>query len=181
MRYTPTITDSAMSRKIVIRRRPSMTLTLLTVLLVTCGVLWTGMALRSYAANGGIASTSVMPTAGVRDADYWVDRAGLCATYGNDKAAVRLYQKAVDLDPEKSEAYFGMGLAYGSLGEFDKALEAVNMSISLNSQKALYYYGRGRIYLLSGQKDQAMEDIRIAAEKGNLDARRYLGMKIDGP
>ena len=41
-----------------------------------------------------------------KDADYWFDKGALCATYGNDSAAIKYFQKAIVLDPQRSGAYF---------------------------------------------------------------------------
>jgi len=48
-----------------------------------------------------------------KDAAYWFGRGALCATYGNDKAAVHYFQKATSLDPQRSNAYFSQGISYG--------------------------------------------------------------------
>ncbi len=113
-------------------------------------------------------------TGSPKDADYWFAKAALCATYGNDRAAVKYYRKAVSLDVNRSDAYFGQGVSYGQLGDFDKAVTLVNKAIEMEPQNGMYLYGRGRIYLLNGQQDQAMEDIKKAAELNDEDAQDYL-------
>lgn len=110
-----------------------------------------------------------------KDADYWFDRAALCATYGNNQAAVKYYQKAISLEPHKSEAYFGQGVAYGQMEQFFKAIELIDKAIQLESNNGLYYYGRGRVYLLAGEKEKAMADFEKAAELDDEDAQVYLG------
>jgi len=111
------------------------------------------------------------------NADYWAERGSLCATYGNDKAAIKFYQKALTLDPQRSDVYFHLGISYGETGEFENALDALNKAISLDPKKAVYYYGRGRVYLKFGKKDLAQEDFKFAADNGNKDAKAYLGIK----
>jgi tetratricopeptide (TPR) repeat protein len=108
------------------------------------------------------------------DADYWFDKGALCATYGNDSAAINYFQKAISLDPKRSSAYFEQGISYGQLGDFDKAVTLVNQAIEMEPQNGLYLYGRGRIYLLGGQQDQALDDIKKAAELDDEDAQAYL-------
>ena len=114
--------------------------------------------------------TAVSP----KDADYWFDKGALCATYGNDRAAIKYFQKALSLDPTRSGAYFEQGISYGQLGEFDKAVTLVNKAIEMEPQNGLYIYGRGRVHLLAGNKDQAMQDFNQAAELNDEDARNYL-------
>jgi tetratricopeptide (TPR) repeat protein len=112
-----------------------------------------------------------------KDFTYFMDKGSLVATYGNDKAAIKYFQKAIKLNPNRSSAYFNMGVSYGELGQYDKALQTMNQAIQMEPDKALYYYGRGRVYLLSGQKDNAHIDIQWAAELGNQDAKDYMAGK----
>ncbi|MBU4002572.1 MAG: tetratricopeptide repeat protein [Proteobacteria bacterium] len=109
---------------------------------------------------------------------YWADKAGLCATYGNDKAAVGYYQKAIDLNPNQSDLYYFKGMCLGELGEYEKAMEAVNKAISMNPEKAGYLYGRGRLGLKAGHKESAMADLESAAKAGDRDAKNHLNSFI---
>lgn len=108
------------------------------------------------------------------DADHWLEKAALCATYGNDRAAIKYFQKAISLDPQKSDAYFGQGVSYGQLEEFSKAIALIDKAIELDPQNGLYYYGRARVHLLAGEQDKAMEDFKKAAELNDEDAQNYL-------
>ena len=110
----------------------------------------------------------------VKNADYWFDRGALCATYGNDSAAIKYYQKAITLDPNRSGAYFTQGISYGQLDEFDKALGLIDKAIAMEPQNGLFIYGRGRVHLLAGNKRKAMADFRQAAELDDEDAQAYL-------
>ncbi len=109
-----------------------------------------------------------------QDANYWFNKGALLATYGNDKAAVKYFQKAIVQDPNFSRAYFSQGVSFGQLGQYQKAIAQINMAIQKESQNGLYYYGRGRVYLLWGDKAKAMDDIKKAAELGDEDALDYL-------
>ena len=107
-------------------------------------------------------------------ADFWFDKGALCATYGNDRAAVSYFQKAISLNPNLSGAYFEQGISYGQLGDFDKALTLVNRALEMEPKNGLYLYGRGRVHLLAGKQDQAMEDFKNAAALDDEDAQNYL-------
>ena len=113
-------------------------------------------------------------TTSPQDANYWFDKGALCATYGNDRAAISYFQKAISLNPNLSGAYFEQGISYGQLGDFDKALSLVNKAIEMEPQNGLYLYGRGRVYLLAGKQDPAMEDFKNAAALDDEDAQNYL-------
>jgi len=117
---------------------------------------------------------STQKSASDKNADYWFEKGSLCATYGNDRAAIKYFQKTIELDPNRSEAYFEQGISYGQLGEFDKGLALINKAIEMQPQNGMYLYGRGRLYLLSGEKETAMQDFNKAAELDDEDARSYL-------
>ncbi len=108
------------------------------------------------------------------DADYWFDKGALSATYGNDTAAIKYFQKAIALDPQRSNAYFVQGVSYGQLGKFFKAIALINKAIEMNPDNGLYYYGRARVYLLADEQEKAMEDFKKAAELDDEDAQNYL-------
>jgi tetratricopeptide (TPR) repeat protein len=109
-----------------------------------------------------------------KDARYWFNKGALVSTYGNNKAAVQYFQKAIALDPNFSGAYFSQGVSYGQLGQYQKAIAQINRALKLEPQNGMYYYGRGRVYLLSGDKTRAMEDFKKAADLQDEDALDYL-------
>ena len=105
---------------------------------------------------------------------YWMDRGGLLAAYGNYKAAARCYQKAIDLAPDRAEAYFQLGVAYGEMGRLEAAVKAISQAIDRDPTNGAYFYGRGRVYLVAGEESLAMKDFMEAGFLGNKDARKYL-------
>ena len=110
----------------------------------------------------------------VKNADYWFDKGALCATYGNEPAAIKFFQKVIALNPKRSGAYFEQGISYGQLGEFDKAIQLVNKAIEMEPKNGLFIYGRGRVRLLAGDPEKAMADFKKAAELDDEDAQTYL-------
>ena len=110
----------------------------------------------------------------VKNADYWFDKGALCATYGNDPAAIKFFKKAITLDPNRSGAYFEQGISYGQLEEFGKAIPLINKAIEMEPQNGLYIYGRGRVHLLAGDQEKAMADFKKAAALDDEDAQAYM-------
>lgn len=110
----------------------------------------------------------------VRDAGYWMEQGRLAATYGAYASAIGYYKKALSQGVEESRVSFNMGIAYGELGDYSKALDHLNRAIQAAPEQGAYYYARARVHLLSGKKDMAMADFEHAAELGNSDALRYL-------
>jgi tetratricopeptide (TPR) repeat protein len=109
-----------------------------------------------------------------KDPVYWFQRGALCATYGNNQAAVRYFGRAIALDPGRSAPFFSQGVSYGQLGQYEKAFAAINRAIEMEPRNGLYYYGRARTHLLAGDRQRAMQDFRTAAELGDEDAQAYL-------
>lgn len=109
-----------------------------------------------------------------RDAAYWFNKGALVSTYGNNKAAVKYFQKAIALNPNFSAAYFSQGVSFGQLGEYQKAIAQINRALKMEPQNGMYYYGRGRVYLLWGDKTKAMADFKKAADLEDEDALNYL-------
>ena len=109
-----------------------------------------------------------------KDADHWFDKGALCATYGNDSAAIKYFQKAISLDPGRSDAYFAQGVSYGQLEIFPQAIALIDKAIEMEPHNGLYYYGRARVYLLADDKEKAIEDFKKAAELDDEDAQIYI-------
>ncbi|MBT8372253.1 MAG: tetratricopeptide repeat protein [Deltaproteobacteria bacterium] len=112
----------------------------------------------------------------IQGADYWFDKGALCATYGNDKAAIKYFQKVINKDPNRSDAYFEQGISYGQLQEFFKAIPLIDKALEMEPQNGLYLYGRARVYLLAGETEKAMQDFQKAAALDNEDALDYIDM-----
>jgi tetratricopeptide (TPR) repeat protein len=130
------------------------------------------------AAAAGDAGSKARGASGVagepHSAVYWFQRGALCSTYGNNKAAVSHFGRAVALDPRHSGAHFSRGVSYGQLGMYAQGIASIDRALELEPGNGLYYYGRGRVYLLSGDREKAMQDFRKAAQLGDEDAQAYL-------
>ena len=107
-------------------------------------------------------------------AAYWLDRGGFFTTYGNYPAAIRAFEKCLELDPNNSEAYFNLGVAQAEMEDYAKAISNIDKAIFLSADNGRYYYGRAWVLMLSGQSLKALPDFQKAADLGNLDAEMYL-------
>lgn len=61
-----------------------------------------------------------------KDARDWFEKGGLYAAYGNEDAAIKCFQKVLELNPDNTEAAFNLGLVYAEKGEYEKALDFIN-------------------------------------------------------
>ena len=115
------------------------------------------------------------------DSHYWINKGDLCAVYGNDKAAIKYYKKALALEPNNRRTLFHLGISYGEIGNYEQAIAFINKAITIDSLNGLYFYGRGRVFQLFGKMEKAIDDFKHAANMGNYDAQNHLKhtLKID--
>ncbi|MHA1280737.1 MAG: toll/interleukin-1 receptor domain-containing protein [Candidatus Helarchaeota archaeon] len=77
---------------------------------------------------------------------------------------IRLYTKAIELDPIFLSAYNNRGTSYAELKQVEKAIEDYNQAIKLNPEYAEAYNNRGILYAGLKQVDKAIEDYNQAIE-----------------
>jgi tetratricopeptide (TPR) repeat protein len=70
------------------------------------------------------------------DAIYWYDMGILCSVYGNDKNAIRHFNRVIKVEPENSKAYFHRGVSYGEMGQYENSLSSINKAIEINPDNA---------------------------------------------
>lgn len=109
-----------------------------------------------------------------KDPEYWFDRGSMCMIAANDTGAIRNLKQALKLDPDRREVHYQLGVAYGNIGDYEKAHMHIDKALSLGTDKGLYHYARGRMHLMAGDVDKARADFEIAAEHRNQDAENYL-------
>ena len=89
--------------------------------------------------------------------------------------AFRDYNKAIELNPEYSNAYNNRGNVFDNKGELDKAFRDYNKAIELNPEYSNAYLGRGNVFYNKGELDKAFRDYNEAIELNPKDANAYLG------
>lgn len=76
--------------------------------------------------------------------------------------ALLQYQKLVDEKDYAYEAHYGLGIVYGSFGDFKKAEEHLNMALDLADDDPLVYYALGKLY---SQREDKLKKGLAYAEK----------------
>ncbi|NPV89417.1 MAG: tetratricopeptide repeat protein [Firmicutes bacterium] len=84
---------------------------------------------------------------------------------GKYEEAILAFQKVIEIDPRKTEAYAGLSLAYANTGQVDKATDIIKLALVMNLDE---------IELLHG----AMVDIYLI-QNNEAGARAYLASIID--
>lgn len=92
--------------------------------------------------------------------EYGVD---LCSQKLYDQAITN-YNRAIELDPKLSEAYYNRGNTYYFQGFIDKAIIDFNKTIELNPKLAEAFCSRGTCYYNKELFDKAIQDYSKAIE-----------------
>ncbi|HIK29382.1 MAG: tetratricopeptide repeat protein [Oscillatoriaceae bacterium SKW80] len=95
---------------------------------------------------------------------------------GRYEEALKVYEQAIEADPESYEAWCGKGIALTKMKRFTEAIQAFNQSIRLNSEYAESWYEKARCYALQKNEDSAIENLRRAI---NLNPAKKLAAKND--
>ena len=67
--------------------------------------------------------------------------------------AIILFNKAIQIKPDHSEAYMNRGVTFLELRNLDEALSDLNKAIEINNNIALAYLNKGKILKLGEIED----------------------------
>ncbi len=88
--------------------------------------------------------------------------------------AIEAFRKSLEIDPLYKLAFNYLSYAYGTLGDFEKAMEANDRYISLVPNETNPYDSRGDLFAFHGDLDSAIAAYAKSAELDTLDDRRSL-------
>ncbi len=94
------------------------------------------------------------------------------------EAAINKYNKAIEQNPNYTEAYLGRGLAYRALGNYTDAIDDFNKTVELDLNLTEAYYNRGKAYYILKQYEKALQDYNNAIELNPYLAEAYTGRGI---
>ena len=83
---------------------------------------------------------------------------------GKLAAAMAEYNRAAELSPDNTNAYYYRAMLYQKQGNLDASLADYNKIIELKPDYSDPYYGRGTIYDSKGQRDKAIAEYTKALE-----------------
>ena len=76
---------------------------------------------------------------------------------GNGEEAIKTYREAIRLEPNYTEAYTQMGLAYANLNQFAEAVKAFQEVVRLQPQSGLAHGNLGAAYMKMGRFPEARD------------------------
>ncbi len=84
------------------------------------------------------------------------------------RAAVRVYTRAIALDPAYTYAYFSRGvLRWRELGEYEGAIEDLSRVLELDPSWAEAYFNRALAYKMDLRYEEAVADLERYLEEGS--------------
>jgi tetratricopeptide (TPR) repeat protein len=81
---------------------------------------------------------------------------------GNETKAIKIFDSALQKDPNLADAYIERGLAKSQLFRFKSAIEDFDQAITINSKSIRAYDLRSIIYKFLGEGEKAKKDIEFA-------------------
>jgi len=106
-------------------------------------------------------------TAGIKkdpyNGDYYGSRGGLNKTIGNHQAALRDFERALELSPEKAGRYQDVALLREELGDIDGAFDALSAAFDNTNQPYMLTL-RAQLHMRQREYEEAMLDLDLAAE-----------------
>jgi len=84
------------------------------------------------------------------------------ALNGKYKAALHLFNQAIEKNPRNQEAYKFLGFSLVSLNRFSSAMAAFRRCLAIAPHRTYYHYYLGKTYHLMGQYQQAIGEYRKA-------------------
>jgi tetratricopeptide (TPR) repeat protein len=88
--------------------------------------------------------------------------------------AIACYTKAIELNPNFADAYYGRGNAFYCLEKYETALECFEQAVTLYPDFVDVYLNLGSAYLKKKNINKAIEFLRKAAQLGNKSALNWL-------
>ncbi|MEZ0485977.1 tetratricopeptide repeat protein [Fibrella aquatica] len=99
-----------------------------------------------------------------RDADYYTDLGVAYYNQGAYEKAIRSYQKAIALKPDKDDTWNNLGIAYGKQNVHEQAVEAFQQALALNPEDGIAWYNLGLSYEDQGAHEEAVKAYQRAID-----------------
>ena len=98
------------------------------------------------------------------EAENWNNKGLNFYDVGNFEDAVKAYNKAIEINPEKVDYWYNKGFALHALRNFSEAIEAYDKTIDMEPEKADAWYYKGLAYYNLGIFEEAMKAFDKAKE-----------------
>ena len=97
---------------------------------------------------------------------------------GKFEESIEQFNKAIEINPEISELYRGLGGAYLKHGDYEKAIENFEKALSINPNSSNTYNGLGEAHYQIGDYDKAIEYFNEAINIDSNYDKAYIGLGL---
>jgi tetratricopeptide (TPR) repeat protein len=99
---------------------------------------------------------------------------------GDLAGASRAYEAALKISPRRIDALSNLGLAYGGLHQYARAIQSFERALTINPGHPTVLFNLGLTYLQAGQSENARRRLAelVKLQAGNFLARHYLGVSL---
>ncbi|MBI4648042.1 MAG: tetratricopeptide repeat protein [Bacteroidia bacterium] len=108
-----------------------------------------------------------------QDAEAYFKQAEVKSSIADYQAAVDLYSKVIQADPEYINAYLRRAFCYSILKEYEKCISDYTKVIEQNPQHTMAYLSRGSAYNKLEKYDKAIADFNQVLELDPKDQEAY--------
>ena len=84
--------------------------------------------------------------------------------YNDPDKAIILYERALELDPDRPSIHVNLGVYYLKENELDKAYGHLNRALKLNDRLTEVHYNLACLHAIRGERKQAVESLQRAIE-----------------
>lgn len=115
-------------------------------------------------------------------AQEYLEMGHVCINEANDlKAAIRNYDKAIEMNPQLTDAYIYKGMALTESGKLREALKVLNKAVKLSPTAFMAVYGRGKNYMKMQKYEEAATDFDKATtlKPQHVTAHKLFGDALD--
>ncbi|GEM_PF-3003398 len=99
-------------------------------------------------------------------AEYWFESASKSFEQGDFHGAIVDHTKAINIEPDNADAYWGRGLAKDCLKDYYGAIDDYSKTIDFHPDDGVTYIARGTAYLALDRNTEARKDFMSAVELG---------------
>ncbi len=107
-----------------------------------------------------------------------ITRGIMAAKSGNYYQAIKIYNKALEIDPNIALAYLSRGVSKMKLEDYSGAMTDFNKAIEINPRYAQAYLNRANLKVIMDEYSKAIEDYKKALEINPKLGEAYTGLGI---
>ncbi len=102
---------------------------------------------------------------------FLLDMAYVKSRQGEHEAAIKMYEKVIEIVPENPSGWAGLGFTYSQMGNAQKAIENFEKSLQYDPTNVMIHFELGEIYFEADNYEAAKERYLKAIQFGDDDTK----------